>query len=421
MMKRAPKFYSGGQVMITVVILFLGLAMTIVFGVAKPILTQSSIAKENLLSKKSYYTAESGLEDIFIRLQKNTAIATNETLNLNGGTTTITTTNTVAGKQVISEGSVNSNIRKLMANIARGTGVVFRYGTQSGQGGIVLDNNSILDGSLYSNGNIMGSNGAQIKGDAIVAGSTGTIDNVDIGTGGTGNGFAHTILNSTATGILYCQTGTGNDKACNTSQADAPILPLPISTDEIEQWKSDATAGGTVTGDTSITTSSTIGPKKYVGNLSISGAATLNGTVYVTGNMTITGRVKLASSFGATSGVFVVDGYIDVNNGVVFEDSGVAGSYILFLSLSSCDASVGGAPCNGHDAITVGNNSNITIMNAQNGTVYFANNSSVKEAVGYKIHLKNNSTISYGSGIINPTFTSGPAGGYVLTYVSETQ
>ncbi len=415
------KNHEGGQVMLVVVTFFLLISITVVMGIATPILKQVSIAQESLLSKKSYYTAESGVEDIFYRLQRNTQIATTETMSLNGGQVTLTTSSTIAGKQVVAEGTVTSNFRKLNVLLTRGDGVVFRYGTQSGQGGVVLDNNSVLNGSLYSNGDILGANGSYISGDAIVAGVSGVIDNVDIGTGGTGNGFAHTIRNLNSTGVLYCQVGSGNNKACNTSQADAPVLDLPIQDSEIAKWKADAALGGVDTGDMSISGSSTLGPRKIIGNLSISGTVTLNNTIYVTGNITITGKVKLANSYGAASGVIIADGYIDVRNGVVFEDSGTTGSYILFLTTSNCDAAMSGAPCNGNDAITVGNNSNITIMNAQNGTLYFANNSSVKEGVGRKIHLKNNSTISYGTGIINPTFTSGPSGGYNMTAVTEVQ
>jgi hypothetical protein len=317
------------------------------------------------------------------------------------------------------ESSLQSNVegtyRKLQAQIARGDGVVFKYGTQSGQGGFVLENNSIINGSLYSNGNIYGSNGAYITGDAIVAGPTGLIDNLDLGVGGTGNGFAHNITN------LDCQSGSGNNKTCNTTQADAPLIDMPLKDSDINSWKDDGAAGGTITGNTTISSPTSMGPKKIVGNLTISSTLTITGTIYVTGNVIISGTVKLSPTYGGTSGMIISDGYIDISNSTVFEDSGTAGSYIMLLTTSNCDTSISTSPCLGKDAITIGNNSSITIANAQKGTVYFANNSSVREAVGYKIRLKNNSTISYGTGIINATFTSGPAGGYVLTSVSEIQ
>lgn len=420
-MRHVASSQSSGQVMLVVVVFFLLISITIVLGIATPILKQVSIANESLLSKKSYYTAESAVEDVYIRLQRNVTVAASETLTLNGGTAAITTTNSVAGKLVAVQGSVNSNIRKLSVDIARGTGVVFKYGTQAGQGGFIFENNSVLQGTLYSNGPIVGSNGSYITGDAYSAGLAGIIDNVDVGTNGTGNAHAYTVRNINATGNIYCQTGSANNKACNTSEAVPSAIDLPITNAQINSWKVDAETGGVLTGNQTVSGNTSLGPKKIIGNLTVSGTLTLTNTLYVTGNVILTGTVKLASSYGGSSGVIVADGYIDIGNSTIFQDSGTTGSYILLLTTSSCDASMSGSPCYGNYAIWVGNNSNISIANAQNGTVYFKNNSSVKESVAYTIHLKNNSTISYGSGLINPNFSSGPGGGYNITHFGEVQ
>lgn len=48
----------------------------------------------------------------------------------------------------------------------------FIYGAQVGEGGLQMDNNSIINGSVYSNGNIIGTSNSQITGDAYVAGGT---------------------------------------------------------------------------------------------------------------------------------------------------------------------------------------------------------------------------------------------------------
>jgi hypothetical protein len=280
-----------------------------------------------------------------------------------------------------------------------------------------------VTGGLYSNGDITGANGAYITGDAIVAGSTGAMSNIRVGYGGTGDAYAHTVTDSTVTGTIYCQTGSGNNKACNTSLTDPAEQDLPITDAEITKWKSDAALGGTTNGDVTIAANTSLGPKKIVGNLTLNNnvTLTLTGTIYVTGNINLTGIVKLNSSYGATSGIILSDGYIIINNNVVFQDSGTAGSYILLLSDSTCDISITVSPCFGHSAIEVSNNSSISIVNAQKGTVYFSNNASVKESVGNKIELKNNVGITYGSGIINVGFTSGPSGSWVLDGWQESQ
>jgi hypothetical protein len=323
-------------------------------------------------------------------------------------------------KEIVALGNVSNLERKISASLRAGEGAVFKYGTQAGQGGFYFKNNSYIEGSIYSNGNVIGENGAYITGDAYVAESTGFISNMRVGYGGLGNAHAHTIEDSTVTGTIYCKEGSGNNKPCDTSEDDQVSLDLPITEENIEKWETDASNSVPIIGDVTISTPTTMGPQKIVGNLTINKTLTLTDTVYVTGNIIINAisgnptppSIKLNASYLATSGIIIADGKIIINNGVAFQDSGTVGSYILLLSNSTCDESIAGSPCFGQNAIDVSNNSNLSIVNAQKGTVYFSNNAGVKEAVGNKIMLKNNVHISYGTGVINVGFTSGPSGGW---------
>ncbi|MEX2028995.1 MAG: hypothetical protein WD963_00745 [Candidatus Paceibacterota bacterium] len=421
--KRKINNQSGAAMLISVVF-FLFISLAIISGLVSPTIRQFKNADVNLNSKKSYFLAESGVEDVLYRILNNIAISESEiiTLNSNSATTSI---NTLLGniKEIISLGDVVSLQRKINLRLQTGDGVVFKYGTQAGQGGFVFRNNSFVNGSLYSNGNIVGANGAYITGDAYVAGNSGSINNMRVGYGGIGHAHANSITNSTVTGNIFCKTGSGNNKPCDNSQNNPPFEDLPITDEMITEWKSDATDGGTTQGSITISTPTTLGPRKIVGNLIVDNTLTITDTIYVTGNLIINGSkiVKLDSSFGATSGIVITDGYIVINNGVTFEDSGTDGSYILFLSDSNCDVSMSGSPCNGNNAINVSNNSDISIVNAQKGTVYFSNNARVKEAVGNKIELKNNVGIQYGSGLINVNFSSGPSGGWTIDSWQESE
>ncbi|HEY4493934.1 MAG TPA: hypothetical protein VJB95_00670 [Candidatus Paceibacterota bacterium] len=419
--KRKINNQSGAAMMIAV-IFFLFISLAIISGLVSPSIREFKNANQNLNSKKSYFLAESGSEDAVYRILTGKSIGTSETivLDFNSATTSITS---ISGsqKEIVSLGEVRSNHRKTFLTLTEGEGVVFKYGSQAGQGGIVFHNNSYLDGSFYSNGDIIGSNGAYITGDAFVAGSSGSISNMRVGYGGTGDARAHTVTGSTITGALYCQTGSGNNKSCNTSQADPEDEDMPITDEEISEWKNDASSGGTTSGNVTISSPTTLGPRKIAGNLTVNDTLTVAGTLYVTGNITISDTVRLATSYGATSAIIIADGYIIINGGVDFEDSGTTGSYIMLLSESSCDESMSGDPCNGRNAIEVNNNSSISIVNAQKGTIYFKNNAGVKEVVANKIELKNNVGVEYGSGIINVNFTSGPGGGWILGTWKETE
>lgn len=413
---------QSGAAMLISVIFFLFISLAIIAGLVGPTVREFRNASVNLKSKQSYFLAESGSEDAFYRISKSMTIGGSEALTLNNNSAT-TTIATLLGnvKQIISLGDAVSLQRKIILMLKTGEGIVFKYGSQAGQGGFVFHNNSYVNGSLYSNGNIVGANGAYLTGDALVAGSAGSISNMRVGYGGTGNAYAHVVTDSTVTGTIYCQTGFNNNKDCDTSQSDPEVQDLPISDEDIIKWKSDAAVDETISGNVTISTPTPLGPKKIIGNLTINDILTITGTIYVTGNILINDSIKLNPSYGATSGIIIADGYIIIGNNVDFFDSGTAGSYILLLSNSNCDASMSSSPCNGNNAINVSNNSDISIVNAQKGTIYFSNNSGVKEAVGNKIELKNNTYFDYGSGLINVNFTSGPSGSWGIDSWKESE
>lgn len=246
-------------------------------------------------------------------------------------------------------------------------------------------------------------------------GFTGLIDGITVGTGSIGNAYAHTINNSTIRGTNYCQTGTGNNKVCNTTLADPVQTGMPISEQNISDWKDNALAGGIYSGNYSASGSAKIlGPKKIVGNLTVDNGGTLSmsGTLWVTGNLSVNnnGSMNLVSGYGSNDGVIVVDGTIDVGNNATFSGSGTAGSYILALSTSYSSS-----------AVTLGNNAGAVVLYAANGTITASNNATAKELNGYNIVLGNNTTITYDSGLANLNFVSGPSGSYTISSWKETQ
>lgn len=258
-----------------------------------------------------------------------------------------------------------------------------------------------------------------------IGGLTSVISGTTVGQSGSGDARAHTINNVKVYGSLYCQSGTGNKNgsnssiSCNTSQADPVAQPYPVSDANITDWKADAQSGGVFSGNKTQNGGS-LGPIKITGNLTLSGTVTINGTVWVQGNVTVNNNttIKLASSYGASSGLLVIDGYSSLSNNVVFQGSGTTGSYIMYLSTSDCPTS---SSCSGNSAIDVQNNVTGVIFNAQNGTIHFSNNASAKEATAYKISLDNNASVTYESGLANTYFSSGPSGGWNVDSWQEVQ
>lgn len=252
-----------------------------------------------------------------------------------------------------------------------------------------------------------------------LGGLTSLISNVIVGSSGSGDARAHTVRDSVIHGDLYCQEGSGNNKSCDTSLSDPTPQPFPISEPVIQSWKDEAEAAGTIEGDHTISTAgTTLGPTKINGNLIVNNHMILTGTVWVTGNILMDNNVEveLDSGYGSSSGVLMSDGYIDLNNNIQFTST--TSGYTLLLTTSSCPND---SYCGGMDAITLNNNIEAVILNAQNGTIVFNNNAQAKAATAYKIDFGNNVTITYESGLANANFSSGPAGSWNILRWEETE
>jgi len=60
--------------------------------------------------------------------------------------------------------------RTIKATASKGIGMAFNYGVQVGEGGLEMEENSQINGSIYSNGNVILKNNAKVTGDVYVAG-----------------------------------------------------------------------------------------------------------------------------------------------------------------------------------------------------------------------------------------------------------
>lgn len=298
-------------------------------------------------------------------------------------------------------------------------------------------NNGLGNGvAKYKSSWTTGGSWTQITGDlgfkTYLGAGAGSIDSIVVD----GDAKANTIANSTILGVAYCQTGSGNNKACNTSQADPSPMNMPISEANIEQWRTDAANGGTIIGDCgdsgnpscTITGSTlSLGPKKITGNLVVTNNKTLKltGVIYVVGNIDVSnnGTVQCDISFGADSCVLVADGWINVGNNGFFKGSGVAGSYILGLSaIEGCNGGTQTAGCGpSNSGINLGNNLGGAVFYTSKSMVNLSNNSKIKAVIGYKLKLENNAVVEYEEGVTDANFSSGPGGGWNVKSWREVQ
>lgn len=263
-----------------------------------------------------------------------------------------------------------------------------------------------------------------------------SIENVTVD----GTARANSIVDSVIGGDAYYKS-IANTIVSGTEypgSTDPAVLNMPISDANIAQFKADATAGGTIVGDCGDSGNPTcvigngdtlsIGPKKIDGNLSLSGNQTLNitGTVYITGNVDIDGNgttVQCDAAFGGNSCTVIIDGWVHIKNNITFRGSGQADSYIMILTtLTGCTGVSGSIGCTDHNgAMDIHNNSEGAIFYASEGQINLHNNVNITSAVAYKLRLDNNSSVTYETGVTNPSFSSGPSGGWSVKTWTETQ
>lgn len=414
--------------MLTAVIFFLFVSVTIVFGIVTPVLKQVKIGQENNKSKTSFYLANAGMEDVLYRIKNGKLYSATEVLALNGEYATTTTTDISGGKEVVSNAKMNNNVRKIKTSLVLGTGIAFFYGTQSGNGGFILENNSSVTGNIYSNGTVTGS-GNNIYGNVVSAGSAGLINNIHA----TGTAYAHTIQNSTIDKDAYYVTKTNTTVGGISYPAspDQATSSFPISDEQILEWESDAASGGTISSPCPyvISTNTTIGPKKINCNLEISGSptVTLTGNIWVNGNIEFKNSpiIKISSSLGTKSVAMIADNSsnrttsskIDINNSSVFQGSGSVGSFIFLISYNTSAENNGS-----EDAISMDNStSGSIILYSNHGLININNSATLKQVTGYKIRARNSANIIYDIGLPSTLFDSGPAGGFDLTSWQEIQ
>lgn len=263
--------------------------------------------------------------------------------------------------------------------VISGQTVAFNFAAQVGEGGVTMNQSSLVNGNIYSNGNISAGAGNQqtIDGEAY---AVGTIDSPPI---------------TVTTNII---------------QQNQPPSIMP--TVNYQFWKDEATNGGTTACSpiceiSGITTS--IGPQKYLGNLTISNQAkvTINGPIYVSGNITVRNggtEVNLNEIFGSNGTVIIADGTVTVEQGGSFNPTLASPpGYILVVTTSTQDP-----------AMSIGNSGANAVFYALDGGATLSQTAQVNALVAKTLTMQNSATLTYASGLASAQFNSGPGGSWQI-------
>ncbi len=171
---------SHGQAALVMVLVVMSVLLIVIASLG--LLTYNDLKSigNTVDSSQSYYVSEAGIEDALYRIVNAKAYTNSYNLSVGNGSTAVNVSGPITSLVITSNGNVNSRFRKL--EVAMGTSdtasnVAFNYGVQVGYGGLQMDNNSVINGNVYSNGPVVGcNNGCTVTGTAIAATGAGTID-----------------------------------------------------------------------------------------------------------------------------------------------------------------------------------------------------------------------------------------------------
>jgi hypothetical protein len=354
---------EAGQAVLIAVILSLAISMLILFGLSLPVTDQIKNANDYLSSRQALINSETLTEEVLYRLNRSKTIPSVLGMSvLKDNTSVSVSAIDSSNTQTISSCQFSTFTRTTKAIMSSNRTISFNYGAWVGSGGIRMDNPSTVSGNVFSLG------------------------------GGS-------IYNPTAISGVYSTSSYS--------------VNFPVSDDDINNWKNQASSGQIINGGVSLNNkaTTTIGALKIVGDLTIKnsgGIMTLNGPLYVTGNLTIEvgAGLVLPASYATKSETVVVGGTIKIRSGASVAGSGTNGSNILLTTLST--AGCADYNCTATSpAIEVSQSSSAdTILIAPHGAIYLSQGSNTKGVLANYLYMSNSAGISYDPSLNSTNFNS---------------
>ncbi len=410
-----------------VLVLILGLVSIL------SVLASSSISVSNVqiedtitLSSQAWYAAWSGVDELMYRLRAHQEFGDSFTVDLslpNGATVSATITGDDNERVVRSSGLINGVIKNLEVTVASSSSKAsFVFAAQSGEGGFELEGNATVTGNngtpgnVYSNGSVLGLKastgvaGSRILGSVWAVGSIGGLSSPD--SGGVyiqKNAWANTMTACLIDGNVRASAPPTNCPYSGSFAFSSPPAKANLASVDATYWKNKALEGGVWNGDCNIGEADgtdcangtfTIGSKEIIGDLNVPSGVnlTVTGPLWVKGDINISqNNILFTSEETGKNSIMVVASDPDnpVVKGRVVTSSNVEfrrnsqGSGIIFISENKGD------DCATLPAIDMTSNTATVVFVAIDGCINVGSNSNINGILGKKIHIKNNSTISY--------------------------
>lgn len=252
-----------------------------------------------------------------------------------------------------------------------------------------------------------------------MGGTTTTLSGITIG----GNATATAMSSCTITGnATYETTNSCTVGGTSTGSTPAPAAqPLPLTDAQLSDWENDAVSGGTITGDQTYSTPTTLGPIKINGDLIVNSTLTLTGTVWVSGDITFNNNAALyvSASFGNNGAILIAhdpsdmvgSGHVSLSNNVIVRGNGNSGSFAMIIGAQS---PVSGSAFDISNNVNQSENPVSSIFYSKNGIMNISNNAKSTQLTAYGMSLSNNANVVYNTGLQSATFANGPGGSWAF-------
>lgn len=167
---KQKKEFKKGQAVLVALTFFMIMSLALIAGATLPTANQIKNSRDLIKSRQSFAAADSVSDDAYYALNKGYTLSSSVTLPFTtsgvSGTAAVTTTS--GGETIKSSGVSNGSTRISTLSVSEGAGASFNYGLQVGTGGVTLGS-ATINGSLYSNGSVYGTQSSTITGSVTVA------------------------------------------------------------------------------------------------------------------------------------------------------------------------------------------------------------------------------------------------------------
>jgi hypothetical protein len=416
-----------GQAVLIAVIFFVFISLSMTLILSAPALSHLKSSQFLYDSLEAFVAAESGAEEITYRFMNGINVDGTEEVSTGRGKATVTS---VQGEpiQIVSKGEVKDSIvRKVAINLDLGVGINFPYAVQVGNGGLILEQSSSVQGNVFSNGDVLGTSN-DISGSVIVSGDGGILSGINVGNSAHAFRIEDSEIQEDALYKEISNTTVMGDMFPDSEPAEE--RDFPISYEVIDAWKEKAVDGGEIncTGVHVIDADQSLGPVHITCGLEIRGnpTITLGGHVWAEGDIILENSpvIEVDSSLGDKSVVFIADdpsdrensSTLDLGNNPAFQGAdGSSRSFIFMISLNESAELGGTIPAVENGQLATGD----VFVYAPRGEALLVNNIDITGLTAYRIRARNASIINYQDGLTDTLFSTGPSAGYRVFYWQE--